>query len=125
MNMSPVYSFLYHLLLMLMLTMSCQAQDPTDKKIRISQNPIEIATPNTQEKESSPTMHADAPSVITRNILQDKNGIIWFATFEGIISYDGASFSNLTKGQPIRFFSVLEDRHGHLWFGSILSLIHI
>ena len=99
--------------------MSCQAQDRTDKKIRFSQNSTEIATPNTQEKDSSSNMYADAPSVITRNILQDKNGIIWFATFEGIISYDGASFSNLTKGQPIRFFSVLEDRHGHLWFGSI------
>lgn len=61
-----------------------------------------------------------APGSITRTIKQDKKGNIWFASWDGIFKYDGNSFVNITSHVSLsRFFSVLEDRNGHFWFGSI------
>lgn len=60
------------------------------------------------------------PKWITRNIIQDRKGSIWMAAFDGIFRYDGKSFINITsKVTSVRFFCVLEDRKGNLWFGSI------
>lgn len=60
------------------------------------------------------------PNSITRNIIQDRKGNMWIASWEGVFRYDGESFTNVTKGvSSARFFSVLEDREGNLWFGSI------
>jgi ligand-binding sensor domain-containing protein len=62
------------------------------------------------------------PRSITRNMLQDKKGNIWFATWEGIIRYDGKSFANFTLTERLRrfhVFCVLEDKTGSLWFGTI------
>ena len=62
------------------------------------------------------------PTAITRNILQDRNGIIWFATWNGIISYNGELFTNHTNKENLRqyhVFSLLEDQKGNLWFGTI------
>jgi ligand-binding sensor domain-containing protein len=65
------------------------------------------------------------PNSITRNIIQDRNGNIWIASFEGIIKYDGTSFTNITsKVSSARFFSVLEDRKGNFWFASVGSGIY-
>lgn len=68
------------------------------------------------------TISTYGPSSITRNLLQDRNGNFWFATWQGIMSYDGKQFTNHTlKSGLKRFhtFSVLEDSSGNLWFGSI------
>ncbi|HSF87782.1 MAG TPA: two-component regulator propeller domain-containing protein [Saprospiraceae bacterium] len=62
------------------------------------------------------------PNSITRNILQDKKGVFWFATWQGIMSYDGKQFVNHTLKNGLRrfhTFSVLEDSAGNRWFGSI------
>lgn len=60
------------------------------------------------------------PHDITRNIIQDKKGNIWVASWEGVFKYDGKSFSNITnKVSSARFFSLLQDRNGNFWFGSI------
>lgn len=62
------------------------------------------------------------PKHITRNIIQDRKGSIWMASFGGIFRYDGNTFSNITgKVSSASFFSILEDRKGDLWFGSIGS----
>jgi len=53
------------------------------------------------------------PTSITRNILQDSKGDIWLATWEGIIRYDGTTFTNFTNQNYLRkfhVFSALEDR---------------
>jgi ligand-binding sensor domain-containing protein len=65
---------------------------------------------------------AHGPSNITRNILQDKNRTIWFATWEGVISYDGKLFTNHTLQANLRrfhVFSIAEDGAGNIWFGTI------
>ena len=62
------------------------------------------------------------PTRITRNIIQDKKGNIWFATWQGIIKYDGKIFTNLTNKENLRrfrVFSLLEDTAGNIWFGTI------
>jgi ligand-binding sensor domain-containing protein len=62
------------------------------------------------------------PRGITRTIKQDSKGNIWLATFEGMFKYDGKSFTNMTSEvSTARFFSVLEDKKGNFWFGSIGS----
>ncbi|HEX6429951.1 MAG TPA: two-component regulator propeller domain-containing protein [Niastella sp.] len=61
------------------------------------------------------------PNSITRNIIQDRNVHIWIASFKGIFKYDGKSFTNITnKVSSARFFSILEDGKGNLWFGSMV-----
>ncbi|MCA9002205.1 MAG: histidine kinase [Planctomycetes bacterium] len=62
------------------------------------------------------------PTSITRNILQDRTGRMWFASWEGIMSYDGTKFTNHMNRDGLRryhTFCVLEDRDGVLWFGTI------
>lgn len=62
------------------------------------------------------------PKVIIRNIREDRAGNIWFATFGGPIRYDGKEFTNFSEEVGLaktRIFSLLVDRSGALWFGSI------
>lgn len=62
------------------------------------------------------------PSSITRNILEDKNGNIWLATWEGILRYDGTTFTNITNQEGLkrfRVFSLFEDSTGNIWFGTV------
>ena len=62
------------------------------------------------------------PTTITRNVLQDRNGMFWFATWEGLIVYDGKEFTNLTNKYELsryRFFALLEDQKGNLWAGTV------
>jgi ligand-binding sensor domain-containing protein len=70
------------------------------------------------ENKGMPT--SQGPNSITRNIIQDRKGNIWLASWEGIFRYDGKSFTNITsKVSSFRFFAVLEDSKGNMWFGSV------
>ena len=78
----------------------------------------------TQSK-TEPSKDAIGPNSITRTIKQGSNGNIWLATWEGIIRYDGSSFTNITKEVSLsRFFAVLEDRKGNFWFASVGSGVY-
>ncbi|KUJ62955.1 histidine kinase [Flavobacteriaceae bacterium CRH] len=95
------------LLLMLFLYTSCQQNQAEGKKIIINSKTKDVIT-------------SYGPQWITRNIIQDKKNNIWIAAFSGIFRYDGKYFTNITnKVISARFFSLLEDRKGNLWFGSI------
>ena len=62
------------------------------------------------------------PRVILRNIREDRDGNIWFASFGGPIRYDGKAFTNFAEEAGIaerRIFSLIVDKSGALWFGSI------
>lgn len=70
-------------------------------------------------------INSTIPTGSTRTIKQDKKGNIWMATSDGIFKYDGESFTNITsKESSARFFSVLEDKKGDFWFGSIGSGVY-
>ncbi len=71
--------------------------------------------------ESSAITSDTGPRVITRNVLQDRSGDYWLATWNGIVRYDGRMFTNVTNQQGLRryrVFSLLEDREGHIWIGT-------
>lgn len=99
-------------LLMAVSCTSCGENQTEGKKISINSGNNGVITPY-------------GPNRITRNIIQDKMGNIWMAAFDGIFKYDGKSFTNVTSEvSSARFFSVLEDKKGNLWFGSIGSGVY-
>lgn len=90
----------------------------------IGQNKTNLPKENIKS-ETKNIVTSSGPGRITRNIIQDKKGNIWLASWEGIFRYDGTSFTNITsKVSAARFFSVLEDSKGNLWFGSIGSGVY-
>jgi ligand-binding sensor domain-containing protein len=90
----------------------------------IGQNKTDLSKENIKS-ETKNIVTSSGPNRITRNIIQDRKGNIWIASWEGIFRYDGKSFTNITsKVSSARFFSVLEDSKGNLWFGSIGSGIY-
>jgi len=107
------YSQIYALILISVFCTFCKGQNKTDlSKDNIKSEIKNVAT-------------SAGPNLITRNIIQDRKGNIWIATWEGIFRYDGKSFTNFTdKVSSARFFSVLEDSKGNLWFGSIGSGVY-
>lgn len=65
------------------------------------------------------------PKGIVRTIKQDKKGVIWVTSWEGVYKYDGKAFNNVTADvSSARFFSVLEDSNGNMWFASIGSGVY-
>lgn len=61
------------------------------------------------------------------SIMQDKKGILWFGTSDGVVCYDGNKFTNFLDNHTIINDSSLtlknvqcmkEDKNGHIWFGS-------
>jgi len=102
----------YALFLMIAFCTSCAQNQSEEKKIIIN-------------SENKGVITSYGPKWITRNIIQDRKGNIWIAAFDGIFRYDGKSFTNITsKVSSARFFSVLEDSKGNLWFGSIGSGVY-
>ena len=110
-------------LLVFVFSVSCQAQKEPDRP-KAGLNPLGMnwsdSDPYFQETNTITTSYG--PSSITRNIMQDSKGNIWLASWEGIIRYDGTSFTNFTNKDRLRryhVFAVLEDSKGNLWFGTI------
>jgi ligand-binding sensor domain-containing protein len=78
-----------------------------------------------QQKNGVAESSTYGPHSITRNIIKDRKGNIWIASWEGIFKYDGKLFTNITsKVSSSRFFSILQDRKGNFWFGSIGSGVY-
>ena len=72
--------------------------------------------------EAKDTFSIYGPQTITRSMLQDKNGIYWFATWQGIISFDGKTFTNHTLKENLgrhHVLSIFEDSKHTIWFGTI------
>ncbi len=107
------YAQIYTLFLMFGFCTCCKGQN----KIELPKDTIRSETKN--------VVTSTVPNAITRTIKQDRNGNIWIAAFDGVFRYDGKSFANITsKVSSARFFSVLEDGKGNLWFGSIGSGVY-
>ncbi|QDK81111.1 histidine kinase [Spirosoma sp. KCTC 42546] len=71
------------------------------------------------------TIKYHGPTTSVRTIKQDRKGNIWLASNEGIIRYDGKSFTNITTNlSSDRFFSMVEDRNGNFWFGTYGSGVY-
>jgi len=115
---------IYLLLSLFIYSVSCNEQLKTDtpKNTLSSIPPHKISILPQGIDSLNPNQSLYGPTVITRNIIQDKSGDIWLASYEGIINYDGKFFTNYTKKAGLkghRIFSILEAKNGNLWFGSI------
>ena len=120
MSQHPSLRHFLRLLTALLIT-SCNGQSKEDALTNTDQPSI-ARTPTELLVVSRDSMAAHAPNDITRNVLQDRSGRFWFATWEGIIKYDGKRFTNVTETEGLEkfhVFSLLEDRTGVLWFGTI------
>ena len=106
---------LFHFLLFFCLTSCAQSPRADERKVILPAiDPYFVV--------SADTISPYGPRDITRNVLQSRDGSIWFASWEGIIRYDGQLFINITLQKslkPFRVFSLMEDREGNLWFGTI------
>lgn len=58
---------------------------------------------------------------IVREIIQTRDGNIWFATNEGVSSFNGKAFTKYTTQHGLisdQVWTILEDKKGMLWFGT-------
>ena len=77
------------------------------------------------KSEFKDTVTSCGPTTSVRTIRQDRKGNMWLVSTEGIIRYDGKSFTNLiSKMGSHKFWDVLEDRRGNFWFASIDSGVY-
>jgi ligand-binding sensor domain-containing protein len=89
-----------------------------------AQNTTALPKDNIKSGTKDPTT-SYGPNSITRNIIQDRKGNVWLASWQGVFRYHGKSFTNISSEvSSARFFSLLEDRKGNLWFGSIGSGVY-
>lgn len=107
------YAHIHILVLILAFCTACEGQSKTDL-------PKENIKSGTKNPSAS---HVPFSSV--RTVKQDRKGNIWLVALEGIIRYDGKSFTNITSKLDTRgFWDVLEDRGGNFWFASIGSGVY-
>lgn len=71
--------------------------------------------------ETKDTFSTRGPQCIVRNLIQDKAGNFWFATWHGIIKYDGHVFTNYTLKEGLIHFHVttlFQDSKQNIWFAN-------
>jgi ligand-binding sensor domain-containing protein len=111
------YIQVYALFLMLVFYTSCGQKQTNVPKDNIYSEPKDIVT-------------SYGPHLMVRNIKQERNGNILIAgsntsVFGDVFRYDGKSFTNLTsKLGAHRFWDILEDRRGNIWFASLDSGVY-
>jgi ligand-binding sensor domain-containing protein len=102
-------------LIFVLLLFGCNQANTSNKGQNQTTVPKDTIKPETKD-----SIISNGPNSIVRTIIQDRKGNIWMASWEGIFRYDGKSFTNITsKVSSARFFSLLEDRNGNFWFGTI------
>ena len=60
-------------------------------------------------------------SAIIADVVQAREGQLWFGTREGLSRYDGQGFVTFTTADGLadnNVQAILEDRQGHLWLGT-------
>ncbi len=81
--------------------------------------PKDVLSKDAVKSSTKDVITSRGPNNITRTIKQDRNGNIWIASLEGVIRYDGTSFTNVTSKVTSRpFVALLEDCKGNFWFAS-------
>ena len=112
------YPRIYILVLLSFFYVSCGRQNKSNEpKTLSSVEPKDLVT-------------SYGSDLMIRNIKQQRNGNILIAGNSGVLGdvvrYDGKSFTNLTRSKlgPHRFWDVLEDRRGNIWFSSLDSGVY-
>lgn len=70
----------------------------------------------------------DAPRLhVVNKMIEDRDGVIWFATATGLVRYDGQAFKVYTTQNGLshnRVLDVVEDGNGNLWLGTLNGLTY-
>jgi len=127
--------FLFTLLFIVLF--SCKGQPSKTENTTKLSAPIKVEKSDYDPyfKDTEAVYLRNGPSSITRNIMEDSHGNIWFATWEGIMSFnpqlaeniDAKPFTNFMNKENLRrfhVFSLLKDQNEHLWFGTIRGGIY-
>jgi signal transduction histidine kinase/ligand-binding sensor domain-containing protein len=83
-----------------------------------------VATPTPcQYSFTSWTADSGIPQNTVYSILQTRDGYLWFTTLDGLVRFDGVTFTIFNKSNTPglnsnRFNSLLEDGNGNLWIGT-------
>jgi ligand-binding sensor domain-containing protein len=116
---------------LIFLTIACKAQ-PTQQSSSVGENSIIGPLPAIDNDEYFVKITTDinpqGPTVITRNLHQDRNGTIWMATYQGLVSYKNKKYRNHTyidNLRKYRIFSLLENKKGEMFFGTQGAGIYI
>jgi ligand-binding sensor domain-containing protein len=139
MKMFYLHHPIHSLVLLFISFTSCNGQNKTQPKDSVSKSQTitdnGLGLPKTSEEmksfldlgidpyfiETTDTFSKHAPKCIVRNLIQDKTGNYWFATWNGIIKYDGKIFTNYTLKEGLIHFHVIalfEDSKGNIWFAN-------
>ena len=87
--------------------------------------PIQAQQKNGIIKFGTNVSTSHGPNASVRTIRQDRKGNMLLVSTEGIIRYDGKSFTNLTsKLGSHKIWDVIEDRRGNIWFATIDSGVY-
>src|ERR1700722_15519601 len=112
------YLPIYTLFPMLVFCSYCKGQNKSD------------LTKDTTRSETKGKVTSYGPHTMVRNFKKGRNGTILMAgsnstLFGDVFRYDGRSFTNLTSTLAShRFYDVLEDRRGNIWFTSLDSGVY-
>lgn len=85
-------------------------------------NAISIIPPDPMFSLTTQVVSPYCPRNIVRDVAFDNNGVLWFTSWEGIMSYDGKEFTNHTQQSHLshhRVYSVMKDSKGNMWFGTL------
>ncbi len=68
------------------------------------------------------------PHLVIRNIIQSKDGYLWLATYEGLVRFDGVTFTvfdkkNTPQFQDNRINAIYQDNLGNIWVGTGKGLL--
>lgn len=82
-----------------------------------------VSSASAQYNFSSWTADDGLPQNSVDAIQQTRDGYLWFTTLDGLVRFDGVSFttfskSNVSQFKSNRFSSLLEDSRGDLWMGT-------
>lgn len=117
------YKSLFAILIVASLFSQCKSQTENTRDSPIQhETPGNIPVVDSYFDGHSEVKSTTGPKTITRNVIQDKSGLFWFATWEGIVTYDGEEFTNQTNKNKLaryRAFTLLEDFEGSIWIGTV------
>lgn len=101
---------------------SCTKQSKTPPPVPSTAQAPAAAADNYPKVEAKGKTSTQAPTNIVRNAMLDRAGNVWFATWQGAVKYDGKQFTYFTETDGLGYihvFSLLEDRKGNIWWGTI------
>lgn len=85
-------------------------------------NSISSLTINKEESLFSNISYYDTiPITSVRSITEDKRGLLWFGTANGVLYFDGENFKSITTKQGLasnNMQSITVDKQGNLWFST-------